>query len=521
MIGSRGTSSVSRKVLSGSVLGTANLVASAVVSLCLMPFIVHHLGDRIYGFWSLAAAFIGYYGLLDFGLSSAVSQYICTALGREDPVECREVFNAALRIQTLFGGIALVVTALIAGAAPWLCRNPADAHLFWRVIVILGVNAAIGFPTRVYTALLDAELRFDIQSVLGFLGLALRTGLTVWAILSGGGLLALAWVTLIATLPVTVLQIWFARREARWARIDTGSIARARAKSLFSYSVYTFATQIANALRFQIDPVVISAFVGLAAVTHYRVASAFCGLYVNIIIAAIGTFGPVFSRLHGAGSRKSLEKAFFFATKVSVLISVFICFVLIVWGRPFIAVWMGPKYSDAYWPLVVLSLAIFLDVSQNPSITLLYATFKHRSYTYVNVVEGIINVVVSLILAKPLGILGVALGTLIAAALIRIVVQPLLVCRATDLHYGFYMKFLGGNLLRSAGLAITAVALSAWGLRPSYPYLICSAICATTMYVAGCWFTSFTKREREQLLAAVMTRNPKSIEPEALGTLVS
>jgi O-antigen/teichoic acid export membrane protein len=519
MMANRTTTSVSRKVLSGSVLNTANLVASAVVSLCLMPFIVHHLGDRIYGFWSLAAAFIGYYGLLDFGLSSAVSQYICTALGRKDPVECREVFNAALRIQTLFGGIALVVTALIAAAAPLICHDPADAHLFWRVIVILGVNAAIGFPTRVYTALLDAELRFDIQSLLGFLSLALRTGLTVWAILSGGGLLALAWVTLLATIPVTVLQIWFAKREAPWARIDAGSIERKRAKSLFSYSVYTFAAKIADALRFQIDPLVISAFVGLAAVTHYRVASAFCGLYVNVIIAALGTFGPVLSRLHGAGDRKSLDRVFFFATKISMLSSVFICFALMAWGRPFIARWMGTKYEDAYWPLVVLSVAIFLDVSQNPAIMLLYATFKHRSYTYVNIVEGVINLIFSLALAKPLGILGVALGTLIAAILIRVVVQPFFVCRASGLHYPSYMSFLGSNLLRSALLAVLAIGFCWWGLKPNYAYLIISAACAIAAYAAGCWFILLDESERKQFLTAIIPGAKLTVDSEVVSVV--
>ena len=106
--------------------------------------------------------------------------------------------------------------------------------------------------------------------------MALRTGLTIWAVMAGGGLLALAWVSLLATLPIIVLQIWFARRVSPWARIHWRSIGKERAESLFSYSLYTFGAKIADTLRFQIDPLVISAFVGLAAVTHYRVASAFC-----------------------------------------------------------------------------------------------------------------------------------------------------------------------------------------------------------------------------------------------------
>jgi O-antigen/teichoic acid export membrane protein len=513
-------SSPGRKLLSGSALRVGNLLAAAAASLFLMPFIVHHLGDRTYGFWSLASAFIGYYGLLDLGLSSAVSQHICVAIGRRDPAECRAVFNTALRIQLVLGGVALLATAAIAAATPWFCHNPADAHAFWRVIVLLGINAALGFPARVYGGVLEAEFRFDIQSWLAILGLALRTGLVVWAILAGGGLLALAWVTLLATLPVTALQAWFARREASWARIEGLSVEPKRAKSLFSYSAYTFVATVADAFRFQVDPLVISGFIGMAAVTHYRVASIFTTYYINIIIASLGVFQPVLSRLHGAEDQAGLEKVFLFATKVSGCISVLILAGIIGWGRPFIARWMGQKYEDAYWPLVALSLAAFMDVFQTPSIALLRATFRHRFYAYTNLAEGVINLAFSLALARPLGIVGVALGTLIGALPIRLGVQPWWVCRGTGLLYGRYTGFLGRNLLYCGCLVGTAMAIVAWGLKPSYPWLAGSAICATAIYGAGSWLLVFNRGEREQIMTVITSRGRQRAEPAIIGVPV-
>ena len=156
-------SSTGTKLLSGSVLRLVNLFVGVVSSFILLPFIVHHLGDRLYGFWSFAWAFIGYYGLLDFGFSSAVSQYVCIAIAQKNLDECRSVFNTALRIQSLLGCLALLVTGVLAGAAPWVCKNPNDVALFREVIAILGVNVAISFPLSTYAGLLEAELRFDIH----------------------------------------------------------------------------------------------------------------------------------------------------------------------------------------------------------------------------------------------------------------------------------------------------------------------------------------------------------------------
>ena len=73
-----------RKLIHGSGLRVASLVANTLTSFLLMPFLVHHLGDRNYGFWSLAGAILGYYGILDFGIVSAVQFYVAKALGEKD-----------------------------------------------------------------------------------------------------------------------------------------------------------------------------------------------------------------------------------------------------------------------------------------------------------------------------------------------------------------------------------------------------------------------------------------------------
>ena len=513
--------SAGRKLVSGSVLRVVSLAVSAICSFFLMPFVVHHLGDRLYGFWSLASVFIGYYSLLDLGLSSAVSQYVCVAIGRNDVGECRAVFNTALRIQALLGGAALVATFAIAAATPLFTRVAADAHLFRSVILILGANTALSFPIKVYNGVLDAQYRFDINASLTILGVVLRTGLVIVAILAGGQLLALAWMTLLASLPMAALQIWFGKREAHWARIEIKFETNNRVKSLFSYSIYSFLSYLADILRFQVDPLVISGLIGLAAVTHYRVAAIFTQQYfLQILVLSVGILGPVLSRHHGAGDRAQIEEVFLFGTKLSCCISAFICFALIGWGKPFIARWMGPKYLDAYWPLVILALSVLVDVCQRSSIDLLYATFNHRFYTYLNWAEGILNLAFSLALARPLGIIGVALGTLIAALLIRIIVQPWWVCKVSKLHYLNYMRFWGGTLLQCIFWTGIAIAVSAWGLRPSYPLLISSAILASILYAGGSWLFVLNPSERTKLLAAMSNRRQEKIEtPEPVAAL--
>ena len=293
-------------------------------------------------------------------------------------------------------------------------------------------------------------------------------------------------------------------------------LSNRKCKNFFSYSIYAFLTYIADILPFRINPLVISSLIGLVAVTHYRVAGVLAQ-YFLLMIASVGMLRPVFSRLHGAGDRRRLEEVFLFGTKISLWASTFVCIAIAVWGKAFITRWMGIDYRDAYLPLVALSIAVFLDVCQKPSIDLLYATFKHRFYTYMNWTEGILNLVFSLALARPFGIFGVALGTLIGAFFIRIVVQPWWVCKATGISYGGYLKFLAANLFRSGCLTGAAIALSVWGLRPSYPWLVGSGICAILVYVGMSWFLVLNNAERGLLLAAVRNRRENLTQPAIVG----
>jgi len=62
------------------------------------------------------------------------------------------------------------------------------------------------------------------------------------------------------------------------------------------------------------------------------------------------------------------------------------------------------------------------------------------------------------------------------------------------------MRFLGETFLRNRFDIAAVVTLSSWGLKPSYPALIGSALCATAIFIAGSWLALFNETEREPLL---------------------
>jgi O-antigen/teichoic acid export membrane protein len=510
-------SGITQRLISGSALRVLNFAASALIAFFMTPFIIHSLGDRMYGSWLLVASFLGYYGLLDFGLTSAVNRYLAGAIGEKDEEKCNLVFNTALFLFSSLGFIVLLLTCILAFFARYFLTTPEDILLFRKLILIMGLSSAINFPLRAFSGVLTSQLRYEIMSLLQLMTLVIRTTSIAFALLSGYKILAMAWITLLAWMPEALLMIYFAKRNMPFLSILRGKLWNiGTAKMLFSYSAFTFVAQLGDILRFNVDAMVITAFIGLAAVTHYSIASTLGMYFINLMMAVTGVFQPVFSRQHGANDLEAIRTTFFYTSRISLFVASFPGFCLIGFGKPFILRWMGPAFLDAYPCLVVLVLGLLFGLSQSPSVGLLYGISKHRFFAIFNTVEGILNLALSLLLVRSYGILGVALGTFIPMTIMKLLIQPIYVCHVSGIRYGDYMRMMGKPL------AIILIALSLplfLALKyaaPDYLWLAVSVAILFIYYCAIVWIFGLTRNEKDLLISAIRSRNRGNTEQNSI-----
>jgi O-antigen/teichoic acid export membrane protein len=493
-----------RKLLLASTLRVNTFVVAVVVALFLMPFVVHRLGDRAYGLWLLLGTFVGYCGLLDLGLSGAVTRYAAAALGRDDRAECNRVFNTALFLYGCLGAIALIACGAIALVASALYADVQDRAVFRTVVLILGAHLAVSLPERTWAGLLAAHLRYDILTLTDLLSILLRALLTVAVLTAGYGLVAMAWVALATELVEFGLYFLTIRRVAPYVHVRWRYVCPGMTRQLASFSGVSFIIRVADILRSNLDSLVISAMVAVEAVTHYNIAFRLTRYFADFMVAVMGILQPVFSRQDGARDRHGLRSTLFFATKVSAAASSFVGFGLITFGRPFIERWMGRGYEDAYPPLVALTVGCMVALWQVPSINLLYGTSNHKYYAISNMTEGVLNLILSLALVRPYGILGVALGTCIPMVLVKLLLQPLFVCRVLAIPVRRYLGWLATCLLRVAASLLAPAALAAvLPYPPDFRSLLAEAAACAALFVFGAWFIVLSSAERSALRPAL------------------
>jgi O-antigen/teichoic acid export membrane protein len=110
------------------------------------------------------------------------------------------------------------------------------------------------------------------------------------------------------------------------------------------------------------------------------------------------------------------------STRMSAVTLLPAMIVLVAWGRNFIRVWVGPDYVSTYPTLLVLACGVFATLVQGTAGHIILTLSKHRRLAIVALVEAAVNLLLSILLIRPFGIIGVAFGTTLPTLVVAYVI---------------------------------------------------------------------------------------------------
>lgn len=510
-------SPTAQRLIGSSVVGILAIAVNIVASLFLLPFLISRLGDQWYGAWVLIGTVLGYFTVLDVGLFSAAERYVALHFARRDWAAVNVVLSTSLAVFSVVGLAALLLVSLATLAVPLFVDDAAARATVQVAMLICAVDLAMFFPSGTLNGIMVARLRYDIASLLQIVKTLLRTGLIVYFVSAGYGIVALAAITLATNAVERGARLWISSRLFPELDLSLRRFSGTHLREFIGYGVPSFLTEVSDKLRFYVDTVVVGAMLSVSAVTVYNIAVRLVHYYIQVIGGGVGYLLPVFTAQAGAGEMVALRRSFLFGTKISVALSALIGGGLIGVGGPVIAVWIGDDYRTAVLPLVVLVAGVFFELAQTPSTNLLFALGRQGFLARIGILEALANLALSLALVGPLGVLGVALGTTIPLVLLRAAVQPVFVCRQIDLPLAVYLR-------SAARVAIPAIALQAplWlilaELGGGAPWAaIGVAMAAWPILSLLLFFIAFDRNERQTLLSAVgrWTRGGRSSDRPA------
>jgi O-antigen/teichoic acid export membrane protein len=192
-----------------------------------------------------------------------------------------------------------------------------------------------------------------------------------------------------------------------------------------NYGGTTFLVLVAARLRFRTDAIVIGTMLSPVAVTFFNFGSRIVDYTQEFVSSLAQVFVPMSSQSEATGNLDRVRKIYIAGNRVCAFLIIPIAAILIIFGKHIIRIWVGSRYVPHSYPiLVILIIPFTLMLSQAASTRVLFGLGKHKTIASVTVIEGIANLILSIALVRPLGIIGDAIGTAIPLSFTCLVFLP-------------------------------------------------------------------------------------------------
>jgi len=479
-----------------------------VSTFVFLPLLVQSFGVSVYGVLALATSVSSYALLLDLGVSATLTRMVAERTARDDTTGVRgAIFSAS----AIYGALGLAVGAIMfvlgAVAGDIFNVSPQEATLLTTLLWIGAGQQVWYWPTVAARDALAGLQRYDLVSAVTLGTVAVDIAGTIFVLVTGRGPVALISIRVAGMVIASVVNMVLLSRILPSAHKQRAKASRDDAREILRSGSSVFVLQIAQVMsRQQTDKLVLGVFVGTAAVTLYDIAAKLNSLITTFTGLTVSAILPVAAEMNVREQHESLRALFLKGTKLIAALIAPLTTVMIVIAAPFIAAWFGPGFEGAVPVAQVLLLSqIFLPLYQLGD-QILIGRDRFHLWVPGGLTLAVLNVVLSVLLVGRYGLIGVAVGTLVAVML-ELPWYMIVFSKEMRLGIGEWLRTTAWPLYPLLAVAaVVAFAGTRTGLSQTLIGLAIVGALACAVYWIVVAFAGFSAQERDELVALVSTR---------------
>jgi O-antigen/teichoic acid export membrane protein len=448
-----------RSPIANSLFEVVGFVYPLLLTIVMTPVILHFIGTEQYGIYALAMVLVGFLGLMDFGMGPVVVRFLSASLATSNHNETRSVLGVGLFFFSMVGLAGVVVAVACAQFFPKvLSLSPGLEETATFVISVAGVGFFFNSLLSPVAAIPGALQRFDVAIYARLLSATAGAVASVVVLWLGWGLRAL--IVVVALQPALTLAV-----IARGNRQMLPGVRLRPAyepvllRRMITFSGYSFVSNAAGTILFQIDKFVLGALANVSLVTYYVVPANLAQRLHGGVTRLAGITLPVSTDLHARGEMEALRHFYVRATRVVALVTVAFAIPAFIFAREILLEWLGSAFATTSFG--TLRLLILTYVALSLTALPYYLTLgvgRPQVSAAFNVVTALINIVLIVILIPSYGLIGAA-----AAYLASTVTVPFLIVfverRLLNLESSPWPSLLARLSLVAVGQAVACLLL--------------------------------------------------------------
>lgn len=368
------------------------------------------------------ASVLTFLSITDLGLAASLTNALGKAQAEDAHDRGQRYVSSAFLMLSLIAFVILILASTLAPRIaaflfPNLQSSLARIEIVPAVMIALSIFA-LNLPFLVNARVLAAHQESalaNLWNIAGSLGNLAALLAVIWF---RGGLPWLVFGCFGLGLAANITcAIWLFGFHKPWLRPKLASVDPNLVTNLFSDGWKFFVIGIGWMVNWQTDNMVISHFLGAAQVTPYAVTFSLFAMATGLQTLAYPSLWPAYTEAFAQGDYAWIRETLRSNFKFSFFSSIAIVGVLTIFGSEIIRLWAGaaavPPFSVIIWmALWRLMLSTLLVGS-----CLLNATGHLKGMTIYGTITAVLNLTLSILLAKTYGITGVIAATVIAFAI--------------------------------------------------------------------------------------------------------
>jgi O-antigen/teichoic acid export membrane protein len=484
------------RLAASSLTGYLYLVVAAVATLVMTSATLYALGATGFGVWALITAVAAYIAVTDFGFTAAVPKFVGELRALHDHAAIGTFLGTVAVMYSAVLLLSVCLGAVVGIALPHLLQLPVGHTEFLASLVLMGGATGLTLVMGAVLGVMHAWQRLPAANLIRAAYWILLCASTVVAALLHGGLIAFAGAYTASAALACAAACVTLRRLLPHVRAGRPSWEMARRTS--SYGGFMFLVGLGTVVVFQTDNVVIGVGLGFAAVAPYAAATRLTRALTQFLHKIADAFFPFYAGLAAVDSTDRIRDGYALTTRLELAGAATLALFLLFAGPSLLAAWVGPNNVVAY---VVLLLAVVLIVCEaviHPAAVVASAIGGQRPMARLNNIEAAGNLGLTLALVRPLGVVGVIAGTVIAQAFTNLWWLPRWVGQRVAMSWSQYAsEVVLPAVVPALGCAVVGGAvrllggpLSSWS----------AAVCSVALYALS---YAALNRDRPEIRGAV------------------
>lgn len=411
-------------------------------------FFIRIIGREYLGLNGLFTDLLTALQLVELGIGPAIAFSLYKPLAENDKEKVKTIMNLFKKAYRIIGIVVFTLGLVFLPFYPYLIKDIPNIGNLNLIYMLFVFNTSISYFYSYYRTLLISDQK-------KYIDISIQTGITL--IYSIAQILTLYFthnyiyyllLQICGTVLINFIASRIALKEYPYLKEkDVQKLDETTSKEIKKNVLSMVFHKVGSIVRDSTDNLLISKFIGLAITGLYSNYSMITKALTNIVNQVFAAVVSSVGNLHVTKSAKSQRKVFYKINYINFWIATFCacCFGGLI--NSFIILIADESYLLGIFVTASISLKFYLDVMRKTPWMFCEAAGIYWQGKTKPIWEVIVNLIVSVILVKFIGMCGIFIGTIITILTVDLTIEPYLAFKyvlkdKTTKYYKKYAMYL-------------------------------------------------------------------------------